>query len=180
MSLAWVPNGLSLSRIVAGPVVIALVLTGRAPEALALFLLAAVTDGLDGWSARKLGVVSDFGAFLDPLADKALNLCALFAVASVWPTVAPDVTAGLLWIAFGLVLARDAGVTLLRVIRPKGGPKVVRLAKWKTAIEMTGLVAALCVLAAPQAAFLWPGAFALMIAGAGLSLLTGAGYFRKP
>lgn len=73
--LLQVPNALTMARIVAAPGVVGLVIWAR-PLALVaaagLVLLLAVTDGLDGWLARRWRVTSQLGAWLDPLADKVL------------------------------------------------------------------------------------------------------------
>ena len=178
-ALKWFPNALCLARLAAGPVVIILLINGYPGAAIGVYIAAALTDALDGWSARKLGVVSKLGAFLDPLADKVLNLCTLFAVAAFWPVIAPPWMAMCVWIAFGLTLARDVGVTVLRITKPNGGPAVVRLAKWKTAAEMTGLLAALVALAHGENAPLVPIAFGLIMLGATLSAITGRGYLWR-
>ena len=75
---AWtVPNLLTYLRLLAVPVFVALHLGGRPGWALALFLVAALTDSLDGLLARLLHQQSSLGAFLDPLADKLLTGAAL-------------------------------------------------------------------------------------------------------
>lgn len=91
--MASLPNLLALARILMTPVIMALVLTrdasGRFTAAAILFVVAAITDFLDGYVARRWNVGSILGAFLDSTADKLLvtgSLLALIAVdrASVW------------------------------------------------------------------------------------------------
>ena len=105
--------------------------------ALALFIIASVTDFADGYIARKYNQVSDFGKFLDPLADKLLTLAAMCMFCE-WGTFPA-------W-ALMLVLTREFAVSGLRMIAgPKG--KVIaagKSGKFKTASSMIGL----CVLMA--------------------------------
>ena len=112
--------------------------------ALALFILASVTDFADGYIARKYNQVSDFGKFLDPLADKLLTLAAMcmFCEWGSFPA----------W-ALMLVLTREFAVSGLRMIAgPKG--KVIAAGwsgKVKTASTMVGLCA---VMAFPTVSWL--------------------------
>ena len=70
--LGWLPNLISLARLLAVPVTVHLLLTGRFQAAFWLFLAAGVSDALDGAIAKHFNAASRVGAFLDPLADKAL------------------------------------------------------------------------------------------------------------
>lgn len=100
--------------------------------ALAVFILASVTDFVDGYIARHYDQVSDFGKFLDPLADKLLTLAAM-AMFCEWGTFPA-------W-ALMLVLTREFAVSGLRMVAgPKG--KVIaagKSGKVKTASTMVGL-----------------------------------------
>ena len=75
------PNKLTLLRVFMIPIFVVFALWGFTPAntliALAVFSLASITDTLDGSIARKKGLITDFGKFLDPLADKALVMAAL-------------------------------------------------------------------------------------------------------
>ena len=103
--------------------------------ALALFIIASVTDFLDGYIARKYHQVSDFGKFLDPLADRLLTIAAM-AMFCEWGSFPA-------W-ALMIVLTREFAVSGLRMVAgPKG--KVIaagKSGKFKTASTMVGL----CVL----------------------------------
>ena len=102
--------------------------------ALAVFILASITDYVDGQIARKRNQVSDFGKFLDPLADKLLTIAAM-AMYCEWQ-IFPA------W-ALMIVLTREFAVSGLRMVAgPKG--KVIaagKSGKFKTASTMVGLCA---------------------------------------
>lgn len=112
------PNVLSLFRIACVPLVIGLmvhptVATRRA--AAFLFLTASITDYLDGYLARRRGIVSTLGQFLDPLADKLLVAAVLVMLVAL--PGEPRVPA---WIA-ALIIARELAVTGLRAIASQKG-----------------------------------------------------------
>ena len=100
--------------------------------ALAIFILASVTDFLDGYIARHYNQTSDFGKFLDPLADKLLTIAAM-AMFCEWGSFPA-------W-ALMIVLTREFAVSGLRMVAgPKG--KVIaagKSGKFKTATTMVGL-----------------------------------------
>src|SRR5512140_1603472 len=76
------PNQLTLLRIVLTPVFVMFLLSDSSlylQLSLIVFVIAALTDWYDGWIARKMGYVSRWGKFLDPLADKVLSSAALLA-----------------------------------------------------------------------------------------------------
>ena len=104
---------------------------------LGIFILASITDFVDGYIARKYNQVSDFGKFLDPLADKLLTIAAM-AMFCQWGSFPA-------W-ALMIVLTREFAVSGLRMVAgPKG--KVIaagQSGKFKTASSMIGL----CVLMA--------------------------------
>lgn len=105
--------------------------------ALGVFILASVTDYIDGYIARKYNQVTDFGKFLDPLADKLLTIAAMvmFCQWDVFPA----------W-ALMIVLTREFGVTGLRLVAVGKGTVIAagKSGKFKTASSMIGL----CVLMA--------------------------------
>ncbi len=101
---------------------------------LGIFILASVTDFIDGYIARKYNQVSDFGKFLDPLADKLLTIAAMamYCEWGIFPA----------W-ALMIVLTREFAVSGLRMV---AGPKGMVIAagksgKFKTASTMVGLCA---------------------------------------
>jgi cardiolipin synthase len=87
-----IPNTLTIFRFLLVPVFLAFLLNGYILQALVTFIMAGITDFLDGALARMTGSTTEIGAILDPLADKALTLTALIAltamgVLSIWLTL---------------------------------------------------------------------------------------------
>lgn len=108
--------------------------------AVAVFILAAITDYADGFIARKFGAVSDFGKLLDPLADKILVLSALIMLASLRSD-----DFGEPWVPgwmVVLVVAREVWVTGLRGLAANQGIVVGANAagKWKSLLQMISIV----------------------------------------
>ncbi|HEY8088393.1 MAG TPA: CDP-diacylglycerol--glycerol-3-phosphate 3-phosphatidyltransferase [Polyangiaceae bacterium] len=132
-----IPNMLTMVRIVAIPFFVWLLDTPtpiRGFWACIVFTLAAVTDVLDGYLARKLDVVSVLGKFLDPLADKLIVMAAL-----VWMVPMGRIAA---WVVV-LLLAREISVTGLRSVAASEGVVISagQEGKTKTALQMIGIVA---------------------------------------
>lgn len=132
------PNQLTLARILVIPVIVLLLAlpgAGAAWAALILFILAAITDWLDGWLARRQALVSMIGQFLDPIADKLLVAAIILMLVytrriDAW-SVIPAV----------IILLREVAVSGLREFLAgiKVSVPVSRLAKWKTAIQFVAL-----------------------------------------
>lgn len=129
-------NGVTALRIAATPVLVIVVLA-RVPSwgALALWAALALSDGADGWLARRRGT-SASGAFLDPLADKFLVLGALSALADL---------GRFSWVPVALLAARELLITSFRVLVARHGTSVParRSAKAKTVIEFAAVAWAL-------------------------------------
>lgn len=81
--IAWVPNLITLARLLSVPVAVYLILQGFYAAAFWLFLAAGVSDAVDGLIAKHFRVTSQVGSFLDPLADKALLLGVFVALGSL-------------------------------------------------------------------------------------------------
>ncbi|HET6436653.1 MAG TPA: CDP-alcohol phosphatidyltransferase family protein [Anaeromyxobacter sp.] len=120
-------NALTGMRLVLAPVFLVLYLEGQRVRALAAFAAAAATDVLDGLVARALHQHTRLGAFLDPIADKLLAACALFALAGsgrlpIWLPV--------------LVVTRDLfqllGAAVLRTLRHRIPVAATRIGKYAT------------------------------------------------
>jgi cardiolipin synthase len=176
--LTSLPNLLTLSRILAIPIVVAsFYVPGNSARwfACALFSAAAVTDWLDGHMARRWAQQSELGRFLDPIADKLLVAATLFMLvakgrlSAEW-TLLPAL----------VILCREILVSGLReyLAELRVGLPVSRLAKWKTAIQMVAIGVLIVGKAGP--AFLPVVAIgeSLLWAAALLTLVTGYDYLR--
>jgi CDP-diacylglycerol--glycerol-3-phosphate 3-phosphatidyltransferase len=142
VSLAALPNLLTLLRIGLVPVLVVTLMRptpGARAFAAACFLLACVTDFLDGWLARRRGITSALGQMLDPLADKLIVSAALIMLAAV--PLEPRVPA---WMVVVIVL-REIAVTGLRGIASSGGIQLPaqELGKYKMIFQMFALEALL-------------------------------------
>jgi CDP-diacylglycerol--glycerol-3-phosphate 3-phosphatidyltransferase len=141
---AWnLPNILTYLRVVMIPLVIVLLERGTKRDAIyatLVYAAAAITDLLDGFLARKLGIVSVIGKFLDPLADKLMVMACL-----VWMTTIGRIQA---W-AVILLLMREISITALRAIASSEGFVISASdsGKQKTALQMIGIL--LLILAYP-------------------------------
>ena len=132
------PNLLTIARIAAVPLIVALLLidgAGARWTALVLFVAAALTDYVDGYLARKLSQRSALGVMLDPIADKLLVAAALVML------VADGTIAGVHVIAAVVILAREVLISGLReyLAGISFEVPVSKLAKWKTAIQLVAL-----------------------------------------
>jgi CDP-diacylglycerol--glycerol-3-phosphate 3-phosphatidyltransferase len=130
------PNILTLSRIAAVPVVILLLMFESKQACLwaaVIFTLASMTDWLDGYLARKWGVVTVLGKFLDPLADKLIVMAALIMLIPLDRVPA--------WAVF-IILAREIIVTGIRSIASSEGIVIDAspLGKYKTIFQMIAIV----------------------------------------
>lgn len=137
------PNILSGVRILLSPVFLYLFFQDDfvlKAIGLAVYIIAAITDYYDGYFARKYKLESDFGTFLDPLADKFLT----FSGFIVLPFIAADQFP---WWAIGLIILRDTVITILRVYMKRRKTTMVTrfTAKIKTTIQMIFLYIGLVV-----------------------------------
>jgi len=129
------PNLLTLARIAAIPLLVVIMLDDSREASIwaaALFGAAAATDFIDGWLARKWGVVTVLGKFLDPLADKLIVMAALIMLIPYDRVPA--------WAVF-LLLAREMVVTGLRSIASSEGIVIDAsdLGKYKTIYQMVAI-----------------------------------------
>jgi cardiolipin synthase (CMP-forming) len=178
--LSSLPNLLTLSRILAVPLLVVLMWGTGAYEWLAafvLFCIAGLTDYLDGYLARAQGTVSKIGVFLDPIADK------IMVAAVIVMLVHSGIVHGLAVVAALIILLREIIVSGLReyLATLQVSLPVSALAKWKTAFQMIALGSLVLVGSAPVLMPWLPayevGLVSLWIA-AGLTLITGYDYLR--
>ena len=168
-------NILTLGRLALLPLIVLLFFVPAdwaAWSVLVLYIVGAVSDWLDGWVARAYNQTSDFGRFLDPIADK------IFVVTVLLMLVATDRIEGVWVIAVIVILMREFLVAGLReFLGPKGIVlPVTTLAKWKTGLQMaaTGF---LIVAPALGALAHWLGLLGLS-AAAVLTAVTGWEYMK--
>ncbi|MCK8824942.1 CDP-diacylglycerol--glycerol-3-phosphate 3-phosphatidyltransferase [Fuchsiella alkaliacetigena] len=141
------PNKITLLRIILVPIFLFLLLFKPEGEysnytryfAVAVFTLAALTDGLDGYIARKRGLITKLGKFIDPLADKLLISAALIALVDMgyittWPAI--------------IIIGREFAITGLRVVAAAEGIVIAasKLGKYKTTLQIIAIIAVIIAL----------------------------------
>ena len=136
MKYKWIPNFLTSTRILLVPVFLYFLFADFSHGkllALIVFIAAAVTDAYDGKIARKHNIVTKFGIFFDPLADKFLVLSAFYAF-MFFPVLSTTVK---LWMII-LISFRDILVTLLRTIMQYQGITMItsKFGKIKTTLQL--------------------------------------------
>jgi cardiolipin synthase (CMP-forming) len=137
--LGFVPNLITLARLLAVPLVVWLILTGRWATAFWVFLAASITDGLDGSLARALDARSELGAYLDAIADKALLVSVFITLGQAGQIP--------LWLVI-LVVSRDVlivgGVLLLHTLdqAPAMGPILISKANTVAQLVLAAVVLA--------------------------------------
>ena len=139
MRLTW-PTILTLFRIVLLPVMIVVFYSpfrGANIAASAIFIAAALTDWLDGWVARRYGMTSAFGEFLDPVADKLMVATTLFLLVQDNPTIP-------LAVISAIIVGREITISALREWMAEIGErtrvKVAGVGKIKTIAQLVALV----------------------------------------
>ncbi|NOX64290.1 MAG: CDP-diacylglycerol--glycerol-3-phosphate 3-phosphatidyltransferase [Chlorobi bacterium] len=147
------PNQLTVLRIILTPVFLFLFLSGDPlliQISLAVYLIAAITDWYDGWLARKFNYITDWGKFLDPLADKILTSAAFFAFVHL------DILE--LWMVWVIVI-RDFVITGLRAYADFQGVSFVtsKSAKIKTFIQMVFIYYLLFIYTMQNTQFFYEG-----------------------
>ena len=137
-----IPNMLTIGRILFIPIFIILLSVGPSPVlhkiAAVIFAIASITDYLDGYLARKWQVVSNFGKFADPMADKLLVMSAFIMMIELKMVPA--------WIA-AVIICRELAVTGLRLLLVETGGTVLAAAmpgKIKTFSQMFAIIFLLC------------------------------------
>jgi len=103
MKLKYIPNIITLCRLVLIAPFVAFIMNGKYPQAFYVFIIAGLSDGLDGWLARQFNWQTEFGGFIDPLADKLL-------VATSFLTL--GILGQIPWWLVILVFARDITISI--------------------------------------------------------------------
>ena len=188
------PNAITILRILLVPVfAIAFVMPGDAARMVAflVFVIAGVSDWLDGFAARKLKAGSEFGRMLDPIADKVLVAVALMMLVAEGTFTRYSPTTGALsllrLVPALIILAREILVSGLRefLAGTRVSVPVTAIAKFKTAVQMVAIGA---MILTPLAETYLPGipsltyafiAYILLWVAAALTVYTGVIYFRN-
>ncbi len=192
-NLKKLPNRITMFRIIITFAFIPAILAERLMwnyAALGIFLIASISDFLDGYLARKYNIISVFGQVMDPLADKILVLAALLCfvhlqVAPVWMVI--------------IIISREFFVSGIRTMAAQQG-KIIAASKWgklKTATEMTAISATLLLISihktlahyqikqgefmdiSPETWMLKLIPYILFFIAASFSLISGLEYFFK-
>lgn len=177
------PNLLTLSRILAVPILVFL-LWRPAPLDYAitfvLYCIVGLTDYLDGYLARAWGSISRLGQFLDPIADKIMvGAVLIMLISSRKSNPVPEI-AGLHIIAALIILLREIIVSGLReyLAGLQVSVPVSALAKWKTTFQLVALGALILGGAVPNMLWVHDTGLAFLWAAAALTLFTGYNYLQ--
>jgi cardiolipin synthase (CMP-forming) len=177
------PNLLTLSRILAVPILVVLLWEpGWFDYAITfgLYCVVGITDYFDGYLARAQGTVSRLGQFLDPIADKIMVAAVVLMLASSRQAGVEPIIHGVHIIPAIVILLREITVSGLREFLAglQISVPVSQLAKWKTTFQLVALGALILAGAVPQ----WPWVHLVGLASlwtaAALTLLTGWDYLR--
>ncbi len=167
------PNKLTVLRMLLVPVFMAVLLLWNRYAALAIFIVASLTDFVDGKIARSRGLVTNFGKFMDPLADKLLVLSAMVIYVQEGRMPA--------WVCM-VVIARELAVSGLRMVAASEG--IVMAAGWSGKIKTACTMVGLCVMMVPAVAdFALVGSFTvntlMWIVILVTTVVSGVEYFAK-
>ncbi|AKU90528.1 CDP-alcohol phosphatidyltransferase family protein [Vulgatibacter incomptus] len=165
------PNSITLARIALVPIFAWLLLSGRPVAALAAFVVAAVSDGLDGLVARVLDQRTELGAILDPIADKFLALTALVLLVSaeslpIWLLVAALLRDG---VVFGTGLTSKLRRRAIR-------PEPTRISKYATFFLMAAITLGLVARSTAHGTAIFPYLMAVAVVAAECLVVASAQY----
>jgi len=149
-SVVNLPNYITLSRIAAIPLIVWILTTSyfgasgdtrRVVLASAIFILASITDGVDGYLARRRGQITTMGMLLDPLADKLMITALYVALAQLLPAIVS------VWVVI-IIIGREFLISGLRSIAASEGFAIEasELGKFKMVIQIVSVVAAILAL----------------------------------
>ena len=159
-------NGITVLRLLATPLLIALIVVwGASWFTFVLWGVLSLTDGIDGWVARRQGTTRS-GAFLDPLADKVVVLGALIALVAkgiIW------------WLPVAIIAAREVGMSIYRSVVGRRGVSVPARTTAKVKTLLQDVAVALC-LVPPLAAHRTVLSAVVWVAAA-MTVFTGGQYF---
>jgi len=174
-----VPNMLTVFRMVLIPVFVTLLFYQRFILALAVFVLAGLTDGLDGLLARRFGQQSQLGTVLDPIADKLMLVTAFIVLSmrSVFPQPLPSHLPVPFWVTVA-VISRDVfiivGAAAINIMTGFRGFRPSWLGKLNTTVQIVGIAAIMFAASVPfYTGYYLPTVYAAVFA---LAILSGLHY----
>lgn len=188
------PNKLTVLRVCLIPLFLAVVLYLPVLEggdfwwrivAAFLFIGIAITDMLDGKIARKYGLVTDFGKFLDPLADKLMTFGAMLALCVRYSMDDHAIfTYIYIWATF-IVILRELAVTSIRLV-VSSNAKIVIAASWAGKVKTCAQIVSVCIILLEPVVFAWlpfmvawkPLSYAGILTMVFFTLYSGFQYFR--
>lgn len=166
------PNKLTIGRIIAVPFFVASYMLGFYIAALVIFILASLTDMLDGKIARKRNLVTNFGKIMDPLADKILVYSALTLMTGDGTIPA--------WMLI-VILAREFAVSGMRTVAASEGIVIAAgmSGKIKTVLQMIAVPVLILALALPQVPSVFTAGQVFIWASLVMTVYSGAEYILK-
>lgn len=174
-----VPNMLTVFRMVLIPVFVTLLFYQRFLSALTVFVVAGLTDGLDGLLARRFGQQSQLGTVLDPIADKLMLVTAFIVLSmrSVFPQPLPSHLPVPFWVTV-VVISRDVfiivGAAAINIMTGFRGFRPSWLGKLNTTVQIGGIAAIMLAASVPHyTGYYLPTVYAAVFA---LAILSGLHY----
>jgi CDP-diacylglycerol--glycerol-3-phosphate 3-phosphatidyltransferase len=175
------PNKLTVLRLCLVPIVMIFILypalsgynaTVQAVVCTLLFILTAITDFIDGKIARKYNLITDFGKFMDPIADKFMVIGALVCITASNQALAPF----MVWVSI-IVIFRELGITSIRLVVANSG--VVVPANWLGKCKTMAQSISICIFLLEGAIWdKWILSYVGMAVTAFLTLWSGFVYFK--
>lgn len=174
-----IANALTVVRLVLVPVFIVMVLRGNDMGMLVatvVFTVAALTDKLDGYLARRLNLITNFGKLADPIADKALTMSALVLLSYLGQ---------LWWWVTIVIIVRELGITFMRMAMVRKGAVMAasKGGKLKTTLQMVAIIGLLMpwqlFLSDTIASGLIATAFCIMMVALLVTVVTGIDYVQQ-
>jgi len=168
-----VPNLLTLLRIILSPIIVILLIQGAFLKALIVFIVAGITDALDGFLARVLHQQTVLGAYLDPIADKGL-LASSFITLSVLHIIPGWLTV--------IVISRDfiilLGISVLSIMSIPVKIRPLFVSRVTTTLQLITVLAALAARSVPGEGY-EPWLLAIYWVTAAFTIVSGLGYMAK-
>ena len=141
--IRYLPNILTLLRIICIPIFFIFLISSQPEFAIVIFCFASLTDFFDGFFARKYNVVTKFGIFFDPLADKLLTTSAFIGFMFL-----ELFSFQISWAMVSIIIIRDIAITILRIVIEMMGVSMItsKVGKLKTFVQMSVILYMLIIL----------------------------------